>query len=68
MLLKPLSLITLLLAATEGQPSRDLTSHGPPSNPDESSITWTGHIEEGGKLLSITGTVRIPESVPYICP
>ncbi|KAI1202352.1 hypothetical protein F5X97DRAFT_319507 [Nemania serpens] len=56
MLLKPLSLITLLLAATEGQLSRDTTSHGPLSNSGESSITWTGRVEEGGELVSITGT------------
>lgn len=64
MLLKPLSLITLLLAATEGQLSRDTTSHGPLSNSGESSITWTGRVEEGGELVSITGTVRILEPGP----
>ncbi|KAI1188780.1 hypothetical protein F5B17DRAFT_451362 [Nemania serpens] len=56
MLLKSLSLITLLLSATEGQPSRDFAAHGAPNNADKSSITWTGRVEEGGELMSITGT------------
>ncbi|KAI0432627.1 hypothetical protein F5Y09DRAFT_137059 [Xylaria sp. FL1042] len=55
MLTKTLLLITLLLTATKGLPNGENTSDELSSNFQTSDITWTGHIEEGGDIMSFTG-------------
>ncbi|KAI8950973.1 hypothetical protein F4801DRAFT_578904 [Xylaria longipes] len=56
MRMKPLIVTTFLLAATKGLPSRERIINNLPSNSYESSITWTGRIDEDGGLMSFTGS------------
>ncbi|KAI0543070.1 hypothetical protein GGR58DRAFT_7818 [Xylaria digitata] len=52
---KSLLLTLFLLIPIEGLPNREYTSNGLPSNPHESSITWTGCIRENDDPISLTG-------------
>ncbi|KAI0489664.1 hypothetical protein F4859DRAFT_509250 [Xylaria cf. heliscus] len=70
--MKPLILTTFLLAAavTKGLSSRELITNSRLGNSYESSITWTGWIDEDHGLMSFTGLglQHIEEQIREIKP
>ncbi|KAI0871257.1 hypothetical protein GGS24DRAFT_503943 [Hypoxylon argillaceum] len=55
MLLKSRLLTTLLFVVAEALPSQEHISNDLSSISHESSVTWTGRIEEDGEVMSFTG-------------
>lgn len=60
MLLKSRLLTTLLFVVAEALPSQEHISNDLSSISHESSVTWTGRIEEDGEVMSFTGLVCLP--------
>ncbi|KAI8629424.1 hypothetical protein F5Y19DRAFT_475411 [Xylariaceae sp. FL1651] len=55
MVAKPALISTLLLAAAGGIPSQQHKPSSPPNVLRESNLTWTGHVDDDGPLISFTG-------------
>ncbi|KAI0459602.1 hypothetical protein F5B21DRAFT_499282 [Xylaria acuta] len=68
--MKPLIVIAFLLAATKGLPSRECIRNDALDDAYESSITWTGRIDEDSNLMSFSGLglQHIEEQIREINP
>ncbi|KAH8167122.1 hypothetical protein CIB48_g1107 [Xylaria polymorpha] len=68
--MKPLIVTTFLLAATKGLPSREQITNDGSGISHESSITWTGRIDEDGGPVSFMGSglQHIEEQIREIKP